>query len=299
MIIPSTYSIAAYGLDESSGDRQPVWGIAVASKFPAVGAVVPWAAAGAGAVATQAFANTAYGPAGLELMKSGCPAEEALERLLANDPDREQRQIGLVDAAGNSATHTGKNCFAWAGGLAGSGFAVQGNILVGEGVIRTMAGTFLSTGGSLVDRLYAALLAGDRTGGDRRGKQSAAILVVKESGGYAGFNDRWIDYRVDDHVDPVQRLGELLELHRLYFGKSPEADRVKLEGDLVRRIQRMMERLGYYKGTSDGNYDRATQAAFRAWTGNENFEERCDPREGWIDRPVLDFLFRRFEEGGQ
>jgi len=298
MITPSTFSIAAYGLDESSGAREPVWGIAVASKFPAVGAVVPWAAAGAGAVATQAFANTSFGPVGLNLMKSGCSAEEALERLLANDPDREQRQIGLVDAAGKSATHTGKNCFSWAGGVTGSGFAVQGNILVGEGVIRAMAETFLSTAGSLVERLYSSLLAGDRAGGDRRGRQSAAILVVKASGGYAGYNDRWIDYRVDDHSDPVPRLGELLELHHLYFGKSPEAERVKLDRDLVPRIQKIMQRLGYYKGPSSGSYDPLTQAAFRAWTGNENFEERCDPQAGWIDRPVLEFLLHRFEGKG-
>jgi uncharacterized Ntn-hydrolase superfamily protein len=231
-------------------------------------------------------------------MRSGCSAEEALAQLLADDPDRDQRQIGLVDAAGKSATHTGTSCFSWAGGLSGEGFAVQGNILVGEGVIRVMADTFVAAGGSLVDRLLAALLAGDRAGGDRRGRQSAAILVVKKSGGYAGFNDRWIDYRVDDHVDPVPRLAELVDLHRLYFGKSPESDRVLIEGNLVERLQRLMSRQGYYSGPVNGQYDNSTQSAFRSWTGNENFEERCDPQAGWIDRPVLDFLLRRFERDG-
>jgi uncharacterized Ntn-hydrolase superfamily protein len=298
MITPSTFSIVAYGLDDSSASRLPVWGVAVASKFPAVGAVVPWAAAAAGAVATQAYANTSYGPAGLDLMRSGCTATETLQRLLANDPDREQRQIGLVDATGNSATHTGRRCFSWAGGISGTGFAVQGNILAGEDVIRVMADRFQSAGGSLVERLYAALLAGDRAGGDRRGRQSAAILVVKQSGGYAGFNDRWIDYRVDDHPDPVARLGELLAMHDLYFGKSPVEDRVKLDGTLVKKVQLVMKRLGYYTGQPSGNYDLETQAAFRAWTGNENFEERCDPVEGWIDQPVLHFLLNRFEEKG-
>jgi len=182
-----------------------------------VGAVVPWAQAGAGAVATQSFANTSFGPRGLALMGTGLSAQEALERLLEDDPDRELRQVGLVDSHGGSGTFSGSGCFAWAGGVAGKGYAIQGNILAGRRVVPAMERTFLKTKGDLPTRLHAALLAGDRAGGDKRGRQSAAIYVVKPKGGYGGFLDRWLDYRVDDHQVPVPRLGELLEMHDLYF----------------------------------------------------------------------------------
>jgi uncharacterized Ntn-hydrolase superfamily protein len=213
-----TFSIVACDLDEQA------WGVAVASKFPAVGAVVPWAQANAGAVATQSFANTSYGPHGLELMQNGISADEALAKLLQEDKDRDLRQVGLVDLKGKSATFTGEGCFPWAGGVTGKGYAIQGNILKSNKVVPAMEKTFLKTKGSLPKRLHAALLAGDRAGGDKRGRQSAAIYIVKPNGGYGGFVDRWIDYRVDDHADPVLRLGELLEMHELYFGKSAEKD---------------------------------------------------------------------------
>jgi len=213
-----TFSIVACDLEE------PAWGVAVASKFPAVGAVVPWAQAGAGAVATQSFANTSFGPRGLALMGTGLSAQEALERLLEDDPDMELRQVGLVDAQGGSATFSGSDCFAWAGGVTGRGYAIQGNILANENVVPEMEMAFLNTKGNLPARLHAALLAGDRAGGDKRGHQSAAIYVAKPKAGYGGYLDRWLDYRVDDHEDPVPRLGQLLEMHDLYFGKSPEAD---------------------------------------------------------------------------
>src|SRR5688572_29988198 len=203
-----TFSIIACDLEEQA------WGVAVASKFPAVGAVVPWAQAGVGAVATQSFANTSYGPRGLALMATGLSAEEALARLLEDDPERELRQIGLVDGHGRAATFSGSGCFAWAGGVAGDGYAVQGNILAGKRVVTALEKGFLKAKGDLAARLHTALLAGDRAGGDRRGRQSAAIYVVKPKGGYGGYNDRWLDYRVDDHEDPVPRLGELIELHR-------------------------------------------------------------------------------------
>ncbi len=196
--------------------------MAVASKFPAVGAVVPWAQADAGAVATQSFANTSFGPRGLELLAGGFSADETLAKLLADDPERDHRQVGIVDAHGGAATFTGKECFSWAGGVTSPGHAIQGNILASDQVVPSMQKAFLETKGELPGRLFAALLAGDRSGGDRRGRQSAAIYVVKPKGGYGGYIDRWIDYRVDDHPDPVLRLGELLELHNLYFGKSPE-----------------------------------------------------------------------------
>lgn len=286
---PSTFSIVAYDPVEQA------WGVAVASKFPAVGAVVPWAQAHAGAIATQSYANTSYGPNGLKLLASGLSAEETLARLLADDPDREHRQVGIVDAAGRSATFTGKQCSPWAGGLVNENLAIQGNILAGEGVIQAMLDAYQSNAAMhFPDRLITALLAGDRAGGDRRGRQSAAIYVAKHKGGYAGYNDRWIDYRVDDHPDPVSRLVELLELQKLYFGKSPESDQIPLEGEPLASLQRIMIRLGYYQGEPDGRLDAATSDALRVFTGNENFEERVHLDEGRIDRPVYEFLIKRF-----
>jgi uncharacterized Ntn-hydrolase superfamily protein len=287
---PSTFSIVACDPIEKS------CGIAVASKFLAVGAVVPWARASAGAVATQSHANTSFGPLGLDLMEAGITAPEALEQLIKNDPEAEKRQVGMVDARGGSASFTGKSCANWAGSVNGPNFAIQGNILAGEQVIEAMKTAFLSsTSQGLVRRLYTALLAGDQAGGDRRGRQSAAILLVKPRGGYGGYNDRWVDYRVDDHGDPVRRLGELLNLHDLYFGHSQEADQVNLTGEFLVRMQNLMRQLGYYTGTSHGHYDKATRLALESFIGNENFEERTDYSIGRIDRPVLNHLFDRFE----
>lgn len=277
-----TFSIVACDLD------QPAWGIAVASKFPAVGAVVPYARAGAGAVATQAYADTSFGPRGLDLMESGLSAQQALDRLLENDPDREQRQAGLVDPHGGSASFTGSECFTWAGGIAGKGYAIQGNILAGEQVVPFMEKAFLKAEGSLPQRLFAALNAGDQAGGDRRGRQSAAIYVAKPRGGYGGHLDRWIDYRVDDHENPVPRLGELLELHDLFFGKSPETDRVQIEGKTLDQMTAILEQQGYLK--NDKNFENA----FNEFIGNENFEERADPQAKWIDKPVLTYLVKKF-----
>lgn len=283
-----TFSIVACDLSESA------WGIAVASKFPAVGAVVPWAQAGVGAVATQSYANTSFGPRGLELLAQGLPAETVLSQLLADDPQRELRQVGIVDAQGGAATFTGKECFAWAGGRTGPGYAIQGNILSGPQVVEAMEDAFLKSAGDLPARLYAALLAGDGAGGDRRGRQSAAIYVVKPQGGYGGFLDRWIDYRVDDDPDPVSRLGQLLELHRLYFGHSDPADRLPLEGEVLAVLQQILQRQGLYHGEAHGQLDAATAAALEVFLGNENFEERSNVNEGWIDRPVWEYLQRRF-----
>ena len=294
MLRPSTFSIVACDLEE------PAWGIAVASKFPAVGAVVPWARAEVGAVATQSYANTSFGPEGLLLMESGVSAEAALSSLLSKDPESAHRQVGFVDKQGNPATFTGAACHAWAGGItgriSGAGYAIQGNILTGAEVVQAMADSFTQDSGPLPWRMYRALLAGDRAGGDRRGRQSAAILVVKPQGGYAGFNDRWIDYRVDDHSDPVLRLGELLEMHDLYFGKSDQTDQVILQGDQLLKLQGIMLRLGYYQGSLHGVYDAATRSALEGFIGNENFEERVDFAEGRCDLPVYEYLLRRFKE---
>lgn len=278
-----TFSIVACDLKEKT------WGIAVASKFPAVGAVVPWAAAGAGAVATQSFANTSFGPRGLEMMAAGLSADETLAKLLMDDSDRELRQVGLVDANGKSATYTGSGCFPWAGGVNGKGYAIQGNILANAKVVPAMEKKFLATKGDLPTRLHAALLAGDRAGGDKRGRQSAAIYVVKPNGGYGGYVDRWIDYRVDDHEDPVPRLGELLELHRLYFDKSPENERAALKGKTLDQMTSILKRAGYLLKKNTAFID-----AFNAFIGNENFEERADPNGQWIDKPVLKYLVKKF-----
>ncbi|HLF74237.1 MAG TPA: DUF1028 domain-containing protein [Anaerolineales bacterium] len=277
-----TFSIVACDPEEH------ICGVAVASKFPAVGAVVPWAQAEAGAVATQSFANTSFGPRGLALMATGLSAKETLSRLLENDLDRELRQVGLVDAGGGSATFTGTGCFAWAGGVAGKGYAIQGNILANPEVVPAMERAFLGTEGSLPLRLHAALLAGDRAGGDKRGRQSAAIYVVKPKGGYGGYIDRWIDYRVDDHEDPVPRLGELLELHELYFGKSPQDERLEIKGEVLEQITGILTKTGYLK---DG---KSFREAFNEFIGSENFEERADPDAAWIDGPVLKYLVKKF-----
>jgi uncharacterized Ntn-hydrolase superfamily protein len=277
-----TFSIVACDLEEHT------WGIAVASKFPAVGAVVPFARAGAGAVATQALANTSFGPHGLDWMQSGLSARETLEKLLQNDPDREHRQVGLVDARGGAATHTGNGCYTWAGGVCEDGYAIQGNILSSHKVVPAMEKAFLKTKGSLPQRLYKGLLAGDRAGGDKRGRQSAAIYVARPNGGYGGYLDRWLDYRVDDHQDPVMRLGELLEMHELYFGKSPDADRVKIRGKVLEQIKRILEQEGYL------NKNKDFPRAFSEFIGNENFEERVGVNAEWIDRPVLKYLHEKF-----
>ena len=279
-----TFSIVACDLEERA------WGVAVASKFPAVGAVVPWVQAETGAVATQSFANTSFGPRGLALMATGSSAQETLQRLLEHEPDKELRQVGLVDANGGSASFSGHGCFAWAGGISGAGYAIQGNILAGEQVVPAMERTFLETTGSLPTRLHAALLAGDRAGGDRRGRQSAAIYVAKPKAGYGGFTDRWLDYRVDDDEDPVPRLGELLEMHELYFGKSPESERVQIEGKPLEQLTQILRQRGYMNNHKD------FAEAFKVFVGNENFEERADPQATWIDRPVLEYVIKKFGE---
>ncbi len=277
-----TFSIVACDLEEQA------WGVAVASKFPAVGAVVPWAQADAGAVATQAFANTSFGPQGLALMSKGLSADETLAKLLQEDSDRELRQIGLVDMQGRSATFTGEGCFPWAGGISRKCYAIQGNILKSAKVVPAIEKAFLKTKGSLPSRLHAALLAGDRAGGDKRGRQSAAIYVVKAKSGYGGNNDRWIDYRVDDHDDPVLQLSELLEMQELYFGKSPEKEHVELKGEALQQVTDILTQQGYLKkGKNFRN-------AFNEFIGNENFEERSDPEAEWIDKPVLKYLVKKF-----
>ncbi|MGA9348211.1 MAG: DUF1028 domain-containing protein [Anaerolineae bacterium] len=282
----ATFSIVAY--DPENGDL----GVAVQSKFLSVGAVVPWAKAGVGAVATQSWANTTYGSEGLRLMAEGLSAQEALEKLVEADEGRDRRQAGMVDAHGNAAAYTGKECFAWAGHIVGEGFACQGNILVSEETVQAMARVFEDSEGELADRLVAALEAGQEAGGDRRGRQSAALLVVREKGGYGGFNDRYVDLRVDDHPTPIQELKRLLELYKLYFFKGKPEDLLPLEEEVAREVQEILSELGYYSGEINGLYDETTRKALFDFSAIENLEERW--QEGaYIDRVVLEFMRRK------
>lgn len=287
MIKPSTFSIVAYDPVEKC------WGIAVASKFPAVGAVVPWAKAGCGAIATQASANTTFGPNGLAYLSDGLTAEETFQHLREQDPGIESRQVGIVDRTGGSFTFTGKDCFDWAGGIARNGYAIQGNILTGGDVVEEIETKFLHSEGELVDRLVLALKAGEEAGGDKRGKQSAAILVVKENGGYGGFNDRMVDYRVDDHPEPVARLIELTELYHLYFEQSPPSEKLDIDGEIKVQLRKILESNSYLRTTDPDNF---FVPALRAMTGNENFEDRIDLDGMKIDKPVYQFLARRFNQ---
>ena len=276
-----TFSIAA--ADPDAGDC----GVAVASKFPCVGAVVPWARAGVGAVATQSWANTAFGPDGLGLMEEGAPAAEALRRVVDEDEGREDRQVGVVDATGRAATFTGSKCMAWAGGATGRGFAAQGNILVGEEVVAEMARTFSQSEGDLCDRLLAALLAGDAAGGDRRGRQSAALLVVREGGGYEGRNDRYIDLRVDDHPNAPRELARIFEVWdtTMLIRNDPL---LPAAPDLVRDLQRRLTALGRYGGEPSGTYDEATRKALAKWAGEYNLEGRLRDDDQISDQLVAE-----------
>ena len=262
-----TFSIVAF--DEATGDL----GVAVASKFPCVGAVVPWARAGVGAVATQSWANTDFGPDGLRLMGGGLPAAAALDAVLEPDEDREERQVGFVDAGGDAASFTGAHCMSWAGGRTGDGFAAQGNILAGEQVVEELARVFATTEGDLCDRLLAALLAADAAGGDRRGRQSAAMLVVRAGGGYEGRNDRYIDLRVDDHPEaPVElaRLFAVWDDTMLIRTDEP----VEASTETVLDVQRRLASLDLYAGAQTGVLDEATTAALADWAGRFNLEGR-------------------------
>ena len=261
----------------------PEWGIAVASKFLAVGAVVPWARAGAGALATQAFANLAYGPEGLDLLSGGTSAQDAIDKLTSADDQREHRQIGVVDARGRAATFTGGECFDWAGGVAGDGYCCQGNILTGSEVVERMAAAYEESSGDLTTRLLAALRAGDSAGGDKRGRQGAAVLVVREGGGYGGGIDTAVDLRVDDHPEPVAELFRLWEIHQLLFPRPEDLDFLPIDDGVADDLRGLLHVAG------SGPYDDDVRKALFAYVGTENLEERWS-EEAKIDRGVLDYL---------
>ena len=279
----ATFSIVAR--DPLNGDL----GVATQSKFLAVGSVVPWAQAGAGAVATQANANLNYGPDGLSLLATGLTAEATVQRLISGDPDRAHRQLGVVDARGGSATYTGEACFDWAGGVAGENFACQGNILVSADTVSAMADAFVRGDGPLAERLVAVLAAGQERGGDSRGQQSAALLVVRAGGGYGGNNDRYIDLRVDDHPQPIGELARILRLHRLLFEKTPTDDCLPLTPPLAEELQRLLQAAGFLSGPITAGWDAATRAALEAWAGVENLEERLRS-DDLIDPLILEQL---------
>jgi uncharacterized Ntn-hydrolase superfamily protein len=275
--IVATYSIAACDLDA----RQ--WGVATQSKFLGVGSVVPWAEPGAGAIATQAYANPRYGPDGLALLREGLDAQETVERLTAADEGREHRQLGIVDGQGRAATFSGGECMDWAGGRTGDGYAAQGNILVSAATVDAIAETFEATNGSLAERLLDCLEAAQAAGGDRRGQQSAALLVVERDGGYAGLSDEVVDLRIDEHERPLQELRRIYVMHQAIFGKTPAEEWLDVDEQLAGELRNRLERLGY-----DGELG---QALF-TWAGNENLEERVDGVER-VDPVVLQELRRQ------
>lgn len=280
----STYSIVAR--ESTNGDL----GVATQSKFLAVGSVVPWAGASIGAIATQAMANVSYGPTGLELLAQGLDAQQTLDRLLADDPDRAHRQVGIVDARGGSATYTGDQCFPWAGGVCGPNFACQGNILTNEATVTSMVDSFSqSQGQPLPERLVAALTAAQDAGGDRRGQQSAALYVVRQGGGYGGKIDRYVDLRVDDHREPVTELRRLLGLHRLLFEKAPDEDCLAMDEILTQEVQRLLAKQGVYAGPVHGQFDDGTRQALEDWAGVENLEERLRTDQ-LLDPQLLEHL---------
>jgi uncharacterized Ntn-hydrolase superfamily protein len=263
----------------------------------AVGAVVSWAKAGAGVVATQSYANLTYGPDGLDLMVSGTPAAETIRILTGADENRDQRQVGMVDRQGNAASFTGDGCHDWAGHIVGEGYACQGNILI-PGTVEAMAKEFerLRGGsGELADWLVAALTAGQEAGGDSRGRQAAGVLVVRENGGYGGNNDRYLDLRVDDDPYPIQKLRKLVHMHHLYFGEINPDHLIPL-ADVTTELQEILIQAGEYDGPVTGEFDSTTHDALRALVGMENLEERWDGQGDMIDRLVVDYLRQRFVE---
>ena len=283
-----TFSIVAR--DPVNGDV----GVGVASKSLAVGMAIPYAQAGVGAVATQCYTNMSYGPKGLAMMADGLSAQDALDRLVGADEGRERRQVGMVDAGGLAVSYSGTDCDDWAGGRTGEGYACQGNVLVGGAVLDAMAETFENAKGALPDRLHAALSAGEAAGGEKYGRQSAALLVMRKQAGDGGFDDTLVNLRVDDCSEPLPELGRLLELYHLYFGVTPETEKVAIDEAVARELQAMMNRLGFYHGALDGGWGEATRTAFQTFVGAESFDERVDIPGRTIDPPALDYLRRQF-----
>lgn len=285
----ATFSIVAYD------SRKKEWGVAVQSKFLACAAVVSWARAGAGAVATQSFANIAYGIDGLDMMERDISAVDTIEALTTADENRAQRQVGMVDKNGRAGAFTGDGCYDWAGHIVGEGFTCQGNILV-PGTVEAMAATFEAARrgpGELADWLVEALAVGQAAGGDSRGRQAAGVMVVRHNGGYGGNNDRYLDLRVDDHPEPIEKLAELVTMHHLLFGEV-DPDKLVSLASVSGDLQKILRRSGHLTREVDGQFDNEAREALRALVGSENLEERWDGTSEMIDSVVVDFLMRRY-----
>ena len=281
---PSTFSIIAF--DASTGDL----GVAVESKFIAVGALVPWAKAGVGAIATQAWANVSYGPRGLKMLEAGSSASETLRRLLGDDPRPEVRQVAIVDGKGDVAVHTGSECMEWAGHVTGAGYSCQGNILSSSKVVQSMADAYEETSGDLVDRLLRALSAGQAAGGDRRGEQSAALLVVRDKGGYEGFTDRYVDLRVDDHPHPIEELERIFKIYDMtILSREDPRNLLSIDAEMTLVLQKDLKKLSLYHGEVTGTFDDATKKALADFVNLHNFENRMR-EEGRIWKSILDYL---------
>jgi uncharacterized Ntn-hydrolase superfamily protein len=305
-----TFSIVAR--DPLTGDL----GVGVASKFLAVGSVVSHAQAGVGAVATQALANFTYGSNGLAILGSGVSAAEAVKQLTEADEGRDHRQLGIVDASGGAATYTGSSCIDWAGGRTADGVAAQGNLLAGKQVVDALIETYLGGGLTFPELLLSSLKAADDAGGDRRGRQSCALLVVRENGGYGGNNDRMLDLRVDDSDNPIDGVAKLLALYHLYGDRPRAEDLLPIDDTLAAELQRLLERSGYTPATTTRGsglaalidslgaervgeprptperWNERWQGAMSEWMSVENLEERMTAK-GWIDPRVLEHLRSR------
>jgi uncharacterized Ntn-hydrolase superfamily protein len=277
-LLVATYSIAACDLEAGQ------WGVATQSKFLGVGSVVPWAQPHVGAIATQAYANPRYGPEGLALLREGLSADEVVERLTSADEGRDHRQLGVVDGEGRSASYAGSECMDWAGGRTGPCYAAQGNILVSAGTVDAIAETFERTRGApLAERLLDCLDAAQAAGGDRRGQQSAALLVVEHEAGYANLSDAVVDLRVDEHERPLEELRRIYAMHQAIFGKTPSEEWLDVDDSLADELRGRLARLGYEGELGD---------AFFTWAGNENLEERVEGVER-VDPVVLEELRRQ------
>jgi uncharacterized Ntn-hydrolase superfamily protein len=302
----ATFSIV--GVDLTTGDV----GVVVQSKFPNVRPIIPWAEAGVGAIATQSYINVSYGPRGLALLRNGASAEEALRILIAHDPKRNLRQVGIIDATGNAASWTGGECFDWAGGIAGTdsrgkgvvitgrGFAAQGNTLVGRETVEALAKTFQETPGALADKLMAAIIAGAKAGGDRRGEESAALLVKRRGAGYDGTTDDLIDISVYDHPHPLQELERLYKLHKLYYFRTDEKNLLPIDPAVCGELQGILSNktykgLAFYDGPVNGVFDAKTKKALQDFMGWENYDVRIRD-DDQIDRDVLDDIRKNYAQ---
>ena len=279
----STFSIVAR--DPGNGDL----GVAVQSKFPNVRVAVPYARAGVGAVATQSFSNSDFGTKGLDLLALGATPQEVLTIVSRDDADLQDRQVGIVDAKGRSATFTGKKCFDWAGGRTGPDYAIQGNILVSEATVDAMEKAFLGTRGALADRLLAAIKAGAEAGGDRRGRQSAALVVVRQGASYDAKSDRYIDISVYDAKDPIAEIYRLYDLQKIHFERSDPKDVIPIRGADAVYLQKLLAKKGFHKGRTDGVWDEASTSALADYMGWENYDTRIR-RDGQIDRRILELI---------